>query len=670
MALNSYYDYVLKEIPLFGGLKKAEFAFIKKKFGIVEYKKGQVVYKEGSAPSFFYLIIRGRIAVSTQDRYGKQTILEQLHRGKYFGVISSLTGDPHSVTAKALNDCLLLTIPRDEFEHILKKIPQLAIELTKTLSRRLKHKDLHQKTVFESTIISALSSYPQAGKTIYASNLAFSLSREAHKSVVILDICPPDKVPRMPRILESRGQYKVFNLSSRLLIPSQIYEYILKDKFGVDIIYLTYTQNNTFWPRTVVEILSLLVNDYHFLILDLPCCREEAILNILNQSDAIHILTNPVSKHLRSTRKLIGSLETKFHFPRNKIKVIVNQSGPEKMPAEQQHKLLEYEMFANVPRIHSRASGRMVLDQPESEYARAVRRISRQEGDCLVGLALGVGLSYGFCHIGVLKVIEEEKIPIDVISGSSIGAVIASLWSIGKTSEEILHITREFQQPRTIWNLLDFTFPLLGIIKGDKLHHFLKRHLGNKTFYDVKIPLKIVASDVKKRETHIFEKGPLLDAIMASCAMPGVFAPFKLKEELLFDGGVLNPLPTEPLFEMGVKKIIAVNVTPSKEDVSRQIETIKDALPVNAAVRHAPGWEGLKALVKDKFKVNILDFIFSSFEVMQYEVAQKEARLADVVLHPNMSGLHWLELHKSEEFARRGEAEARRNIEKIKQLIG
>jgi len=668
MGLNNY-EYILKEIPLFVSLSDKERAYVQKKCGVAEYKKGQIIYKEGSPPSYFYCILRGRVVISTLDPHGKQTILEYLHRGKYFGIISVLTGEPHSVTAKAINDCLLLAISKDNFDSLLKKIPRLAIDLSKTLSRRLKRKDIHQKTIFESTIIAVLSSFPQAGKTVYASNLAFGISKEAHKKAVIVDICPEDKVHRLPRILNAPSNYRVFNLSGRALGIAGIKDYIFKDKFGIDIIYLTYADGNESWPRAVVDILSLLVNDYHYVILDMPSLREESILTILNQSDIIHILTSPKETDLKSTRRLIKRLESDFNFTPAKIKVIINENRPSNLTLEEEFALLNHDIFANLPRIETRASGRLVLEKPEAEYSKVIRRISRQEGGCLVGLALGVGVAYGFCHIGVLKVIEEEKIPIDIISGSSIGGVIASLWATGRTSKEILRITQEFREPKFIWSLLDFTFPLRGFIKGNKLYNFLKRYLGNKTFYDIKIPLKIIASDVKRKETKIFDQGSLIDAIMASCTMPGVFTPFTFKGEMLFDGGVISPLPTEPLFESGVKKIIAVNVTPSREDIIKQYSQIKENIVGKGKEVNQKYWFNLKEYLRRKLKTNILDFIFSSFEIMQSEVAQKEAQLADVVLHPDTSGLHWMELHKSEEFAKRGEEETRKNLDKIWKVI-
>lgn len=157
---------------------------------------------------------------------------------------------------------------------------------------------------------------------------------------------------------------------------------------------------------------------------------------------------------------------------------------------------------------------------------------------------------------------------------------------------------------------------------------------------------------------------------MASCSMPGVFAPFRIKEDMLFDGGVIHPLPTEALLKTGVRKIIAVNVTPSREDILRQYELIKQkltvALPEDIKKKK---WFSFKEHFKDIFKINILDIIFSSIEILQSEVAEKEGKLADVLLHPDTSGLYWLELHRAEEFAKRGEEEARKNLDKIKQLI-
>lgn len=662
-------EFIIKELPFFAGLNKTELAVICAKTEVVEYRKGQIIYEEGAPPCAFYCIISGRVQIYTKDKEGKQTTLEYLHRGKYFGIISLLTNEAHSVTSVAINDCAILVIKKDDFNSVLESTPRLAIDLSRTLSRRLKRKDIHQKKIFESTVISVFSSYAQAGKTIYALNLALSLKRETHKSVIILDILPKEKVHTLPDKLGIQ-EPPIFDLASSADIYALPKDFVLKSDFGVDLFCFYYQEDNDACLKRLIEILSILVNDYHYILLDLPAAMDRSIISILNQSDFIHILSSPDSVDLKRTNSLVSRLKADFNFDPAKIKAIVNEYKLAKIDYSQEQQILGQDIFATIPKIEFDAPQRLIIDSPDCEYSKAVRRIARQLGDCLVGLVLGVGVGYGFCHVGVLKVIEDEHIPIDVIVGSSIGSLIASLWAIGKSSGEILKITSEFREPKHIWGLIDITFPAIGFIKGNKLYRFLKKHLGDKTFYDVKLPLKIIASNVHRKEPKIFDKGPLVDAIMASCSMPGVFAPFKFKEELLFDGGVTYPLPTEPLMQMGVKKIIAVNVTPSREDILQQLKKLKEGTSSAGIVdikinKHLSFFGRLKRF----FSFNIVDIIFSSVEVLQSEVARREGELADIVLHPDTSGLFWLELHKADEFAKRGEQEARKRLDEIRQLI-
>jgi predicted acylesterase/phospholipase RssA len=139
---------------------------------------------------------------------------------------------------------------------------------------------------------------------------------------------------------------------------------------------------------------------------------------------------------------------------------------------------------------------------------------------------------------------------------------------------------------------------------------------------------------------------------------------------VLFDGGVTYPLPTEPLMQMGIKKIIAVNVTPSREDILKQLKKLKIGDPSESGGDIPKARRpGLFAYLKNFFNLNIVNIIFSSVEVLQSEVARREGELADIVLHPDTTGLFWMELHKADEFAKRGEDEARKQLDKIWQLV-
>ena len=667
--MNAISEDLIRQFPLFSALSRAQLRLIRTRSTVVEYKKGQIIYQEDSPPDAFYCILLGRVMIYTQAKDAHKTLLEYLHRGKYFGIISLLTEEPHSVTAQAINDSSILVIKKEDFNFILEKIPHLAIDLSRTLSRRLKRKDIHPKTIFESTIISVFSSYSQAGKTMYALNLALSMAKETHKRIVILDLAVQGRVHSLPKKLEI-SDYPVMDLSVSSVNPDKIKDYIRESKFGVGLACLHYRQEDEASVKKIISILSLLVNDYHYLILDLPSLLDKPILSILNQSDLIQILTSPDEEDLKKTRNLIENLKRDFNFHEERVNIIVNEYKLAKLSHEEEAGILDKGIFATLPKVDSEAREILVLNNPDCEYAKAVRRISRKIGECQVGLVLGVGVGYGFCHIGVLKVIEEKKIPIDIISGSSVGALIAGLWAAGKSSAEILEIVKGFKEPKHIWNMLDFTFPLLGFIKGNKLRGLLRKHLDDKTFYDLRMPLRVVASDLKRKEPRVFDRGPLVDAIMASCSMPGVFKPFKFKEEMLFDGGVIHPLPTEPLFKMGIKKIIAINVTPSREDIARQYEKLKKEITVSVPQDiKKKRWVSLRQRLKNIFKTNILDNIFSSIEILQSELVLKEAQLADIVLHPDTSGLFWMELHRADEFAKRGEEQALRNLDKIWQLV-
>ena len=660
-------DVILKQIPLFSQLSKEERDIIKERLELVEYKKGQLIYKEKDPPNAFFCIVSGRVKISTQNPDGSENILEYLHRGKYFGMISLLTGEPHSVTAQTINDSLIIKIEKNDFDYILRKIPTLAIDLSLTLSRRLKRKDLHTKTIFESTIISVFSASSGMGKTLYAVNLSLGLKKETKKAVIILDLGLKEIYPIILDFLEIKENPQRLDLSEFSIESTNLKDFILNTKYGIELICSFYNPQDQSCLSKLLGILSILVNDYHYIILDLPSSLDKEIFNILNQSDLIHILTGPDIVELKRTSHLIERLKKEFEFKEEKIDILINDYRLSQLSHQERTKVLEHPVFATLPHIELNKPKTVILDEPECEYAKVVRRISRQLGEVTLGLALGVGAAYGLCHIGVLRVFEEEKITVDMISGSSIGALIASLWAIGFSSYDIEEITKEFRDPKMIINLLDLGFPKLGFIKGRKIYKFLKKYLRNKTFYDVKLPLKIMATNVKTKESVVIEKGSLLDAVMASCAIPGIFRPIKFKDELLLDGGVFNPLPVEVLVKSGIKKIIAVNVTPSREDLLKGYNEMKSKGKEPLKMKRKfwfLNWD-----IKRALQLNLFDFIFGSIEIMQSEIAKKESTFADIVLHPDTSGLNWLEFHKAQEFIKRGEEEARRNLEKIKELV-
>ena len=156
-----------------------------------------------------------------------------------------------------------------------------------------------------------------------------------------------------------------------------------------------------------------------------------------------------------------------------------------------------------------------------------------------IGLALGSGAARGLAHVGVLKVLERNNIPIDFISGASIGAVVGALYAATRNIAEIENVVTSADW-RLYLSLVDPAVPG-GFIRGEKIRKFLTRFLGPAFFKDLKIPLVVSATDFQTGEAVFIDKGNLIDAIMASGAIPLVFQPAKVGGRLLADGGHHRP---------------------------------------------------------------------------------------------------------------------------------
>jgi len=158
-----------------------------------------------------------------------------------------------------------------------------------------------------------------------------------------------------------------------------------------------------------------------------------------------------------------------------------------------------------------------------------------------IGLAIGAGAVRGFSAIGVLKVIDKYKIPIDFIAGTSIGAVIGAAYSSGLSSSEL----EEKLTHTNFKKLVDFTLPQKGLVGGKKLERYLRELFGDKKFSELKIPLVVIATDLNKSKMVEFNKGDVANAVRASLSIPGVFHPVEMDNMLLVDGGLVNPLPVD-----------------------------------------------------------------------------------------------------------------------------
>ena len=178
-----------------------------------------------------------------------------------------------------------------------------------------------------------------------------------------------------------------------------------------------------------------------------------------------------------------------------------------------------------------------------------------------VGLALSGGGARGLAHIGVLKVLEQEGIPVDFLAGTSMGGVIAAGYAAGLSPEFMEQEALCMGRLRNLITLMDRSLPRLGLFEGQRVQEYLAGRLGDITFDELKTPLALVTVDLETGEEVVLRSGRVVDAVRATISLPGVFAPFRLDDRLLVDGGVLNNLPADVVREMGAEMVIAVDVS-------------------------------------------------------------------------------------------------------------
>ncbi len=637
---------IVGQLPLFVGLSHEESLLVAGSSLLTEYKKGETIYAYGDAADAFYCVVTGRVKVFLIRSGGTEEVLEYLTRGKYFGILSLLTGEPHSVTAKAVNDSVLLKIRKEQFEKMMEKIPRIALHVSQTLSRRLRRKDVPEKRIFESTIIAVRGCAENIGATTYAVNLATALTIETKKNVVMVAVTAPGRHAAKPS--GAHAADKPVLLDSPFFREDEVASAIVQNATGLGMINILFSSHDAARIKALISLLSYLTREYHFIVVDLSTHMGSAAIEIAKQSDFVHIITSQDHAGLDSAAKIAGELGAQGGVGELKVKVITAEYGPgPHVPADARMQIIGRSIFATLPDIkdgHADSGspdGPRILSDPQCTYSRAIRRIARQMGDALVGLALGSGAALGLAHIGVVRILEREGIPIDIVVGTSMGALIGGLWASGMNADAIEKALSRYRSKLETIKLMDFTFPRRGIIKGNIVRNFLRAQFGRKTFYDLKLPFKAVACDIQTRQEVVIETGLLADAVLASISIPGVFEPVKMGDAILVDGGIINPLPTNVLSRMGVKKIIAVNTLPSLVDVAASKKKV----------------------------TNIFDIIVNSAQASEYILAEISSQNADITLHPVVPTMDWYEFYESRQAIRRGEEEVMAFLPEIKELV-
>lgn len=506
-------------------------------------------------------------------------------------------------------------------------------------------------------IISVYSTVKGLGKTKYVVNLAAGLSKLTGKKTIIVDRARP-----------SGDILRLLKLEDR-----QAFRGVIDSQLGMDV-----SMGDSF----DINNIESLKTTYKYILVDLPLELNMQDYEILSNSDSMHFFVDSDMNTLQKAHAFLEELHEKgFGSLRSKLKIIIH-----KLDIRDQYSIddiawiVKHNVYAVVPEpgmldvLIDLKGVPIVLKSEETSYARAILYIAKSEADKILGLALGSGAAFGLAHIGVLKVLEREHIKVDIVSGSSTGALLAAMWGLGLNSDEIYHIAERLRRKLNVMRLLDFTLPISGILAGRRLRRFLKSILGEKTFADLKIPVKIMAYDLSNRQNITVETGRLLDAVCKSIAVPGIFGPIMENDRMIIDGGVLDPVPVDILYKCGAKKIITVNVLPGPKDIHERNMRLKEmAKEEENMILNSSYAAGIIICVKRFFRKifmpNIFDVIMTSMQAMEYELAERSCAKVDISLHPVLTDATSIDFHLVKKFVKRGEDEAMLHINKIRNLV-
>ncbi len=250
-----------------------------------------------------------------------------------------------------------------------------------------------------------------------------------------------------------------------------------------------------------------------------------------------------------------------------------------------------------------------------------------------VALVLGGGGARGLAHIGILKVFEREDIKVDLVVGTSMGAVIGAAYCLG------FHATHMEKRATTLkWtDLFDPTMPKLGLAEGLKMQNVIADLLEHKTFLDLKIPLAVVTTDIEKAEEVVYTSGDLVKVVKASSSWPGIFIPNRIDGRLLVDGGIKNSVPVAIAKQLGADFIIACNVG----------FCVSTDLEIN----------------------NLLRMILQSFQIMGAELNKYQSKQADIIIEPNLGNLDQAAFDKATEIIHKGQEAAEKMLPKLRKKL-
>ncbi len=625
-------------IPLFSFLGPKELSVVQEHFVETTHQKGDIICRAGDEGDKFFLIRNGELEVWAGE--GEQRLTGTLKRGDYFGEMALLQGGKRSATVIVKRRARLLSLDKASFDKLFLKDPKTLEYFTRVLCKRLASVSKGAAVHGTTTTIGVLGRPGLKGKSIVAAGLAGILHDLTGADVLLVRAWPGKGAPQ--------GAVEQLLSDDLDIGTDKVSPGIQTGTSGVSTLDVPVRIDKTaqFYADRSSNLIARVSDHFRFIVYDLGSEPKALMDSAKEFADVIIELVERPEETIPATN---GA-------PTTKRLQVINLFNPGSPPIPINH----CEPFV-IPRDFALSTGdcsEYIRTSRRGPAAVPIHRLARKLLGASVGLALGGGAAFGVSHLGVLKVLEQNNIPIDLIAGCSQGSIIGVGYAAGIPVDDMIAMARKLGQKRNFLAPMDLTISKPGILAGNKFINLFEPLLeGKVSFEDLLIPCNTVATDIENGERVAIGTGKLSDAFRASASVPMVFAPWRMGDRVLVDGGVSDPVPAEVVNNMGADLCIAVNVVPP---LKKGLEN-----EVSKAYRIMNKFNPLSYLGDSRSLPNMFDIIMNSMQTLQYELGNFKAISADVLINPELADFTWIEYYRSEELIQRGIEAAERAIPAI-----
>jgi NTE family protein len=628
-----------------------------------------------------YLILSGDCELRRSLPDGRQEVIENLGPGAAFGGLEKLEGEEKWTTVVATADTVVLRLERESFERLREELEpvvqatvmtlQTGCSATGTSSTSEPGPSEHRR--LPRQIITLLFLSEQVPAAVISEELARSLCSETDSRVVLVRFTPEDSGgQRANSALGPRTGMSAspeFFLNGEFHMPSRVNKTI----GGFYSVTLGIRNAEPPSPAGIASLVSHLSRHFRHVLIESIASDGPApwFSELLAHSDLSYLFLPPTPESVCHLNAIIKEVRAR---PQEAVQLKPIGCLPDGGPMH------GFDLLGPslVTPVHFFVRDCTPIDDASANtqsssrrFDADVRRLAREIGGRLVGLALSSGAAKGFAHIGVIQVLEENGIEVDVVAGASMGAYVGSIWAHGCEGPELERLAREMEGRWALWSLIDPVFPpRQGFLRGYALKKRLMRSIGDVRFSELVKPLRVVAGNLATLERVVFSSGEVAEAVHASVAVPGICVPITIGGETYIDGGIVDPLPVDVLREMGVSRVIAVDVIPTPDRIryglqlerelaqsngTRSRKLFRKALPLNEKLNYfAPG--------------NLFEILMRSIQGAQIRVAEASCQMADLVLRPDICGDRWGDCAKPARFIALGREVALQHLDEIKAL--